>query len=143
MLPCLVRDLMSQGVTTLHLNERLDLAHQIMNLTRIRHMPVLNDEGRLVGVITQRDLFHSALVKAMGVDTAEKLQILSGLAVEDVMVRELVSTQADTPLIEAARLMRERGVGCLPVLEGDTLVGILTEADFVKFFAEQDLVSEG
>ncbi len=138
MLPRLVRDLMSPGVTTLRVSERLDLANQIMKLTRIRHMPVVDAHGKIVGVISQRDLFHSALVKAIGVSSDSKLEILNAMVVEDVMATDLVATGPDTPLGEAARLMRESAVGCLPVLDGGQLVGILTEADFVRFFAEQD-----
>ncbi len=138
MLPVKVRELMSPEVSTLREKERLDLAHQIMNLARIRHMPVVDAGGALVGIVTQRDLFHSALVKAVGICTRKKLEILGQLAVEDVMETGLVTTTPDTLLVDAARLMRDRGFGCLPVVEDGKLVGILTERDFVRFFAERE-----
>lgn len=134
-----VADLMSREVITLQRNDRLVLAEEMMQMSRIRHLPVVNENGRLVGIVSQRDLFHSALVKALGFGTVAKDKTLGSIAVKNVMRDPVVTTTPQTPLRDAARLMLERKVGCLPVVEGDTLVGILTEGDFVSAAATADL----
>lgn len=126
-----VETLMTRKVTTLGRNDELSLADDLMQASRIRHLPVLNDQGRLVGILTQRDLFHSALVRALGFGTTARDKMLKTIVVKDVMTDTVHTTTADTPLDEAARLMLDHKIGCLPVLEGETLVGILTEGDFV------------
>ncbi len=131
----LVRDLMSRTLITLGRNDTLSIADNVMQADRIRHMPVLNDDGRLVGIVSQRDLFHSALVRALGFGSAAKQKMLDSIVVKEVMVTEVVTTTPDTLLREAARVMTERKIGCLPVVDDDKLVGILTEGDFVAIAA--------
>jgi CBS domain-containing membrane protein len=127
-----VRDIMSSEVTTLKRNDQLTLADDIMNLGRIRHLPVLDDDERqLVGIVTQRDLFRGALAQALGFGRRAQRKILDTLVVKDVMTTDPVTTSPDTPLAAAARLLGERKIGCLPVVENGRLVGIITEADFV------------
>jgi len=130
-----VRDLMSAEVVTLGRDETLDIADRIMSLGRIRHMPVVDGDGRLCGVVSQRDLFRGALATALGLPRATQARLLGALLVREVMNPEPITTTPDTPLTEAAEVMLHRKVGCLPVLDGDRLVGILTEADFVAHLA--------
>ncbi len=127
-----VRDLMTQDVVTLAAEETLSLADKIMTLGRIRHMPVVDAQGKLIGLVSQRDLFRGALARALGFDGAARQQVLAHLRADEVMATKLVTTTADAPLATAAAIMFELKIGCLPVLDGDRLVGILTEADFVK-----------
>ncbi len=131
----LVRDLMSRTLITLGRNDTLSIADNVMQADRIRHMPVLNDDGSLVGIVSQRDLFHSALVRALGFGSAAKKKMLDSILVKEVMATEVVTTTPDTLLREAARVMTERKIGCLPVVDDDRLVGILTEGDFVAIAA--------
>ncbi|MDP6580429.1 MAG: CBS domain-containing protein [Vicinamibacterales bacterium] len=126
-----VKELMSGNVTTLGRNDRLSLAEDLMHASRIRHLPVLNEGGQLVGILSQRDLFHSALVRALGFGTTAKDKMLQSIAVKNVMTDHVHTTTPDTPVTEAARMMLEHKVGCLPVMQSDELVGILTEGDFV------------
>ncbi len=131
-----VRDLMSSDVTTLKRNDTLSLADDIMNLGRIRHLPVLDDDEReLVGMVSQRDLFRGALAKALGYGQRGQRKVLDNLLVKEVMATDVVTTTPDTPLVEAAKILMTRKIGCLPVVEGGRLVGILTEADFVGLVA--------
>ncbi|MCC6524814.1 MAG: CBS domain-containing protein [Polyangiaceae bacterium] len=136
MTPSLVRDLMSREVKTLERNDSLSIADRVMQLERIRHMPVLDEDGLVVGVVSQRDLFRGALANALGYGKHAQEKILDTLLVKDVISSDLVTTRPDAPLAEAARVMVERKVGCLPVLDGDKLVGILTEGDFVALAAK-------
>src|SRR5262249_33021951 len=125
-----VRDLMTPEVTTLRRNDKLTLADDVMRLGRIRHLPVLGDDGQeVVGVVSQRDLFRGALDRALGYGEHAHRKMLDTLVVKEVMSSEVVTITADTALADAARMMTERKIGCLPVVEGGRLVGILTEGD--------------
>jgi CBS domain-containing membrane protein len=131
----LVRDVMSRDVVTIARNQVLVVADDVMRLGRIRHLPVLDDDGNVVGVVSQRDLFHSGLVKALGYGARAKERVLETLAVKEAMTTEVVTTTPNTPLRQAAELMLKHKVGCLPVLDEGKLTGILTESDFVALAA--------
>ncbi|MCP4004241.1 MAG: CBS domain-containing protein [bacterium] len=130
-----VRDLMSSEVTTLGRNDELSLADDVMRLGRIRHMPVIDESGRVVGVVSQRDLFGGALFKAMGFGDRQLRQVLKTLPVKEVMSTGVETVSPDHDARAAAKLMLERKIGCLPVVEDGKLVGILTESDFVAVVA--------
>jgi len=134
----LVKDLMTAEVTTLRRNEQLTLADDVMNLGRVRHLPVLDDEGEeLIGIVTQRDLFRGALAQAIGYGERARRRLLDTLTVKDVMTTDPISTTPETSLVDAARLLMERKIGCLPVVKDGRLVGILTESDFVALYVRQ------
>jgi CBS domain-containing protein len=107
----------------------------VMRLGRIRHLVVVDDDHDLVGILSQRDLFHGGLLKALGYGTRAKAQALDMLVVKEAMVNDVISTTPETPVSQAASLMLERKIGCLPVLEHGKIVGILTESDFVAHVA--------
>ncbi|MBV8773230.1 MAG: CBS domain-containing protein [Deltaproteobacteria bacterium] len=133
-----VRDIMTAQVTTLKRNDKLTLADDVMQLGRIRHLPVLDDEGeQLVGIVSQRDLFRGALAQALGYGQYAHRKLLDTFSVKDVMATEVITTGADTPLVEAARVLMERKIGCLPVIENGRLAGIITEGDFVALVARK------
>ena len=136
--PTLVRDLMTRDLVTLNQNDKLRVADDVMRLGRIRHLPVLDDDGALVGIVSQRDLFHNALLRAMGYGSHATSQALNDFLVKEAMCSSPVTTAPDTPLAEAARLMLDRKIGCLLVTENDSLVGLVTEADFVALVASGD-----
>jgi CBS domain-containing protein len=132
----LVKDLMTGVVETLGRNERLSIADRIMRLGRIRHLPVVDDDGQtLVGLVSQRDLFRGALATALGYGVSAQSKLMESLLVKDVMHTDVVTTTAETSLRDAAQVMAERKLGCLPVVDGDRLVGILTEGDFTAYVA--------
>ena len=107
-----------------------------MRAERIRHLPVLDEDGKLCGIVSQRDMFRGALAQALGYGTAAQGKVLAMLRVKEVMTTEVVTIPPDAALAEAARTMLERKIGCLPVLDGGRrLVGILTESDFVALAA--------
>ena len=133
-----VRDVMTVGPTTLKRNDKLTLADDIMRLGRVRHLPVVDDEGLvLVGIVSQRDLFRDALAQALGYGKHAQRRILDSLSVKEVMTSEVATISPEAPLVEAARLLTDRKIGCLPVVDGGELVGILTEGDFVALVAKQ------
>jgi CBS domain-containing protein len=102
---------------------------------------VVDEEGSLAGVLTQRDLFLGGLLKALGYGMHAKARALEMLVVKEAMVADVVTTTPDTPLSKAAAAMLERKIGCLPVLEDGKLVGIITESDFVAQFARAERAS--
>jgi CBS domain-containing protein len=124
--------LMTPVVRTLQRNDQLTIADDVMREQRIRHLPVLDDDGIVCGVVSQRDLFRGALAKALGYGQTAQQKMHSMLLVKEVMSTTVVTVGPHEPLANAARSMLEHKVGCLPVLDGERLVGILTESDFVK-----------
>lgn len=130
-----VRDVMRDAPKTLGRNDQLTLADDVMSAARIRHLPVLDEDGRLCGILSQRDMFRGALAAALGYGTAAQRKMLSMLVVKEVMTTDVVTIHPDASLAEAAKLMLERKVGCLPVIEAGRLVGIVTESDFVALAA--------
>ena len=128
----LVRDVMTKDVATLGRNEKLNVADDVMRLGRIRHLPIVDEDGALAGIVSQRDLFHSGLLRALGYGTHAKDQALGLLVLKEAMKTDVATITPSAPLGEAAKLMLERKIGCLVVTEGKKIVGILTESDFVK-----------
>jgi CBS domain-containing protein len=134
-----VRDLMSHSVRTLERNDKLSIADTVMRDERIRHLPILEESGRLVGIVSQRDLFFNALMRALGHGTVARDRALGSIAVKEVMTEDVVTTTPETPITTAAQMMVDRKIGCLPVVEGNALVGILSESDIVSAVARGDL----
>ena len=134
--PLLVRDLMTQDVVTVNRNDKLSVADDVMRLGRIRHMPVLDEDGELVGMVSQRDLFHNAVLKALGYGSHAQAKTLDMCVVKEAMTEPVQTTAPSTPLQEAAKLMADRKIGCLVVTDQGKVVGILTEGDFVKLVAD-------
>ena len=130
-----VRDIMTTEVTTLGRNDSLQLAKDIMTLGRVRHFPVI-DDGKVVGVVSQRDLYKASLGSVMKYGEKAQRAFLEGLAVKEVMSDPVITIAPHASVKEAARLMIDKKIGCLPVLEGTHLVGIVTETDMLKLVAE-------
>jgi CBS domain-containing membrane protein len=131
-----VRDLMSPSVKTLGLNDKLSVADELMQTERIRHLPIVNEDGRVVGIVSQRDLFFNALVQALGFGSTSHDRILSSILVKEVMTENVVTTTPEALVTDAARVMVDRKIGCLPVIQNDALVGILSESDIVSAVAK-------
>jgi CBS domain-containing protein len=130
-----VRDIMTRDPIILGRNDTLDLAEDIMNLRRIRHMPVV-DEGSIVGIVSQRDLFRSALVTALGFGRKTQTAVIKTIKIKEIMTEHVITISPDASVKEAARVMIDKKIGCLPVIDGENLVGLLTETDILRYFAE-------
>ena len=131
-----VKDVMSREVRTVQRNDQLGVADKLMKEERIRHLPVIDESGDVCAVVSQRDLFRGALLRALGYGSRAEETMLRQVVVKEAMSAELFTTTPDTRVADAARTMIERRVGCLPVLDGEKLVGIVTETDFVRLVAE-------
>ena len=128
-----VKDIMIKEVTTLKVNEELSLADDIMKLGRIRHLPVVEDE-KVVGIITQRDLFKASLASALGYGEKAKRDFLKTVSVKEVMVKEVKTISPETDVKEAGQIMLEEKIGCLPVQKDDRLIGLITETDILRHY---------
>lgn len=130
--PTLVRDIMTREVVTLYEEDNLLGVEEGMRHFRFRHLPVV-DDGKLVGLITQRDMLRVAASVAEPGGDVKTRNINERLFARDVMARDLVTVREDTPIADAGLLMWNNKLGCLPVVDDDgKLLGIVTEADFVK-----------
>ena len=128
----IVADSMSTTMLTLDRNDTLTIADDLMKQERVRHLPVLDQDGVLCGIVTQRDLFRGAVLRSLGYGARAEDMMLASLVVKDAMTEGPITVAPSASLADAARLMLEHSIGCLPVLDGGKLVGILTEGDFVR-----------
>jgi len=106
---------------------------QLMETNQIRHVPVVDDSGRLLGLISHRDVLRSQEGSLSGGTSSEQAQMNRWIEARWVMTKEVRTVHPDTAALEAARLLRSHGYGCVPVVEHGRLVGMLTESDFVEY----------
>jgi len=122
-----VADIMTAPVISLEADHSLSLASGIMNLQRVRHLPV-TEAGRLIGLVTHRDIMAAqaaALAQAAADDDPS-------VPVGRIMKTDVSTVAPVTPVLEAARIMLDHRYGCLPVVDGGQLVGIVTEVDMLR-----------
>lgn len=124
----LVRDVMTANPVTIAPSAPLQEALERMRNLRIRHLLVVQG-SRLVGLVTWTDILQAALPPSAGDGDRSRIELPRQLRVSDVAVRDLYTTTPDALVEEAAALLREHKIGCLPVLERGQLVGIVTESD--------------
>ncbi|HEX6902849.1 MAG TPA: CBS domain-containing protein [Thermoanaerobaculia bacterium] len=134
-----VLDLMTPTVVTVRPDDSIAMAYQLMVDHRFRHLVVVDAEGDLVGLLTHRDLLRHSLAERSDLPPSFQRTLMKRIRVEEVMTSEVETAEPDQLLAEAAQVMFENKYGCLPVVEGSRVLGILTESDFVRFFA---LISE-
>ena len=125
----LVKNVMTENPLTLGPDAPLRQAVNLMRDRKIRHLPVVEDGGRLVGMLTDRDVRHAALVPALAQHLPWELRRLKALRIRDVMTWSVVTTHPEATLAQAGVTMFQRRIGSLPVVEEGRLVGILTETD--------------
>jgi CBS domain-containing protein len=127
-----VREIMMGSPVTLRPEDTLELANDVISLGRIRHIPVV-DGGRLVGLLSERDLMGAAASQIFGLKQKSKSALLKSVPIKDVMKKRLVTVTPDTPIKEAAHLMAEKKIGCVPVVDDGTLVGLVTTTDILRY----------
>ena len=132
----LVGERMTRDPIVIHDDTPLDEAMKIMRDNKVRRLPVLNEKGALVGIVSERDLLYASPSPATSLSVYELHYLLSRIRVADVMVTEVITVTEDTPLEEAARIMADNKIGGLPVVSDGELVGIITETDLFKIFLE-------
>jgi acetoin utilization protein AcuB len=137
-----VRDVMSVPAAAVAPDDSLHVADGTMSLGGVRHLVVLSG-GELVGVVSERDILRApgllAPVDGLAVDARAALRVLR---VGDVMSAPAITVRGDTPVAEAASLLVDNRVGCLPVLEDGTPVGIVTTSDLLRAVARDLAVAD-
>lgn len=132
----LVEERMSHPVTTVAGDTSFQDALQMMRGKRIRRLPVVDSRGRLIGIVVEKDLLYASPSPATSLSVFEMHYLLAKLHVDEVMTSPVITIPADCPLEEAARIMLDNRIGSLPVMRGEELVGIITETDLFRIFAE-------
>lgn len=138
MVPITVKDLMTAGVITLTPEDSLRALRDLLAAKTLRHVPITDGNGILLGLVTQRDFLTVAVSKLADIERSELDEIYGRILIRDVMGKKVTTVSPDMPLGEAASIMFQNKYGCLPVVESGRLSGILTEADFVKAFAQAE-----
>jgi CBS domain-containing membrane protein len=131
-----VRDLMTAPVFTLTAMQSLPLAESMMGLHHVRHIPVVDADGRVVGLVTHRDLLGAKISSLAPLSEDERSELQLRVPVARIMRRDVWTISPDAHAISAARIMREHRFGCLPVVERERLVGIISEADLLALVTE-------
>ena len=111
-------------------------AMEWMKREKVRRFPVVDDAGKLVGIVTDKDLVHASPSSATSLSMWEISYLLSKVKVAEVMTKKVITIEEDCPIEEAARLMADSKIGGLPVMRDGMLVGIITESDLFKVFLE-------
>lgn len=132
----LVKDRMTSDLVTINPTTSFPEGFRIMSERKIRHLPVVDDRGTLIGIVTQTDLLHASPSAATALSVFEMSYLLANLHVQEVMSSPPITVSEDAPLEEAARLMVEKKIGCLPVMRDGDLVGMITETDIFETFVE-------
>lgn len=131
----LVRDLMTTTLHSLAPGDTVADAKQLMTEKRIRHFPIVED-GVFVGLVTHRDVLRAGVSQFAEVDATTTKEIDQGIPLSELMNNEPVVIDPEAGVRDAVAVMLEYKFGCLPVVQNKRLVGILTEADFLKLVAE-------
>jgi len=111
-------------------------AQKVMQENNIRHLPIVDDDGKLVGLVTQRSLMNAVPSDVSQFSPFVVNYILAKLQAQNIMTRELVTIGPDATIEEAARVMADRKIGCLPVMEDDELVGIISDSDLFNIMVD-------
>jgi len=117
-------------------NDSMKKAMDILKEREIRHLPVLRGGEKLVGIVTEEDIKQASPSSATTLEIREIFYLLDRVKVKQIMTRRPYTVSPTTSIEEAATVMREKKIGCLPVVEGGKLVGILTETDILDAFLD-------
>ncbi len=130
-------EIMNRSLITVDKHASLRRARRILDQHRIRHLLVV-DGKRLVGIVTDRDLRQAAPSSKSPLTIGEREEFMDELKVVEVMSRKLITASPDTSVREAARVMVSEKIGCLPVVNGSQLVGIVTETDLLEMLVREE-----
>jgi CBS domain-containing protein len=126
-----VREIMSKDIEVVDRNDNLRTVEERMATKQLRHLPVL-EQGEIVGIVTQRDLFKATMSSTMGYGEKVQQAYLQSVRVKEIMVYPVVTVSPDTSVAAAAEMMINKGIGCLPVVDDHKLIGIVTKTDLLR-----------
>lgn len=132
--PVRVSHLMSTRLVSLFAEQPIPIAADLMELKRLRHIPVVDDEGRLLGLISHRDLLRAQFSVLTGLDSTDRRTLEARVPVASIMTTDVWTVSPDMLASKAGEMLLDHRFGCLPVVDDSgLLVGIITEADFLRF----------
>jgi len=132
----LVRDRMSHPVITIHPELPIQEALFRMRQENVRRFPVVDKRGHLIGIVSEKDLLDASPSDATSLSIFELNYLLNRISVEEIMTRNVITINEDTPIEDAARIMANNKLGGLPVVRNSEVVGIITETDLFKILLE-------
>jgi CBS domain-containing protein len=127
-----VKDLMSHELYTLKPTDTVRQAQRLMLDKKIRHIPIVDEQGEFVGLLTKRDVLAASVSALADLSSTERDELEAGIPIAKIMITQVIAAEESTPLGDAARFMLDQKHGCLPVFRNGKLLGILTESDFVR-----------
>ncbi len=127
-----VKDLMSDELYTLKPTNTIHHARELMLEKRIRHIPIVDDNNKFVGLLTKQVILAVSVSALAGIDVQERNELESYVQISEVMLTDVVVAEENTNLSKAAKFLLEQKHGCLPIFKDGTIIGILTESDFVR-----------
>jgi len=127
-----VADLMKTDVVTLAEEDSLDVAEQTMRFAKIHHLPVVDRAGRMLGMVAQSDILRAQVSVFADLSTSEDRAIKQEISAKDVMVKDLTTVSPNTTALQAARLLEGHDYSCLPVVDNEKIIGLLTDRDFLQ-----------
>lgn len=140
--PMLVGDRMTPDPITISPDLPIADALERMRKEKVHRFPVVDKKGKLIGIVTHKDLLTASPSSVTSLSIWEITYLLSQVKVKEAMTREVITVNPDCPIEDAARLMRDNKIGGLPVMRGDELVGIITESDLFDVFLELLMAEE-
>jgi acetoin utilization protein AcuB len=132
----IISRVMTKNPVTAYPDMSVTEVRSLMDKEQIGHLPVLDKNNNLVGILTKKDLLKAGPSAATSLDMYEISYLLSKLKADQIMVKNVITVKEDDVVEEAARIMADKDIGCLPVMKGDLLVGIITETDLFHVFVK-------
>ena len=138
-----VSDWMTKKVFTVTANNNIAEAIRIMQEKKIKHLPVVDDSHKVVGILSDRDIKEYTPSKVSSFDVHELNYILFTTKVKSIMKKKVITTSPGTPIEEAALVMLENDIGCLPVVGNAVLTGIISDKDLFRVLVDITGVRQG
>ena len=138
-----VKDIMTNEVFVLHATQTLELVRSLMRIKHVRHVPIVEPDNTFVGLMTHRDLLAQTISHLADVDDEEQEYLDRNIHIMNIMKTDVTIVDPEMDLCRAITILLEHKYGCLPVVAEGKLVGIVTEADFLKLTLELLLNSKG
>ncbi|NOQ66978.1 MAG: CBS domain-containing protein [Desulfobacterales bacterium] len=127
-----VKDIMTSEVFVLHATQTLELVRSLMRIKHVRHVPIVEPDNTFVGLMTHRDLLAQTISYLADVDEEEQEYLDRNIHIINIMKTDCLTADPEIDVCKAITMLLTHKYGCLPVVSDGKLVGIVTEADFLK-----------
>ena len=131
-----VKDIMTSEVFVLHAAQTLELVRSLMRIKHVRHVPIVEPDNTFVGLMTHRDLLAQTISHLADIDEEEQEYLDRNIHIMNIMKTDVTTADPEMDICTAIKLLLENKYGCLPIVSEGKLVGIVTEADFLKLTLE-------